>query len=231
MINQNELEKYAAIYSVERLKAFIYSEQDTIDDVKVRYNHNVKISQALYPELCTLEVVLRNAINTTIKSKISETWLEDEIKNNTLLKKDDYKLLMNAYEITKKECESNKKSVITGKIIANLNFGFWTNLCMKKYSASIWNKKQCFKSVFVHYPNKRPEISIISKKLYAIRKLRNRIFHYEQIFKCPEKTLSLYNTIIEILSYLPTDGFNVVENNSSFLNTYNEILNYKHLYR
>lgn len=46
-------------------------------------------------------------------------------------------------------------------------------------------KKQCFKSVFVYYPNKRPEISIISKKLYAIRKLRNRIFHYEQIFKCP----------------------------------------------
>ena len=150
MINQNELEKYAAIYSVERLKAFIYSEQDTIDDVKVRYNHNVKISQALYPELCTLEVVLRNAINTTIKSKISETWLEDEIKNNTLLKKDDYKLLMNAYEITKKECESNKKSVTTGKIIANLNFGFWTNLCMKTYSASISNKKPCFKSVFVH---------------------------------------------------------------------------------
>ena len=81
-----------------------------IYDVKVRYNHNVKISQALYPELCTLEVVLRNAINTTIKSKISETWLEDEIKNNTLLKKDDYKLLMNAYEITKKECESDRKS-------------------------------------------------------------------------------------------------------------------------
>ena len=102
---------------------------------------------------------------------------------------------------------------------------------MKKYSASIWNKKQCFKSVFVHYPNKRPEISIISKKLYAIRKLRNRIFHYEQIFKCPEKTLSLYNTIIEILSYLPTDGFNVVENNSSFLNIYNQIMNYKHLYK
>ena len=72
---------------------------------------------------------------------------------------------------------------------------------------------------------------LFQKKLYAIRKLRNRIFHYEQIFKCPEKTLGLYNTIIEILSYLPTDGFNVVGNNSSFLNTYNEILNYKHLYR
>ena len=180
---------------------------------------------------CTTAITADIAINTTIKSKISETWLEDEIKNNILLKKDDYKLLMNAYEITKKECESNKKSVTTGRIIANLNFGFWTNLCMKKYSSSIWNKKQCFKSVFVHYPNKRPEISIISKKLYAIRKLRNRIFHYEQIFKCPEKTLGLYNTIVEILSYLPTDGFNVVENNSGFLNIYNQIMNNKYQYR
>lgn len=97
---------------------------------------------------------------------------------------------------------------------------------MKKYSASIWNKKQCFKSVFINYPNKRPEISIISKKkkIYAIRKLRNRIFHYEQIFRYPKKTLELYNMIIEILSYLPTDKFKVVENNSNFLNTYNELL-------
>lgn len=223
MINRQELEKFAAIYSVERLESFIYSDIDTIDDIKKRYNHNVKISQTLYPELCTLEIVLRNAINTALKSKISKTWLEDEIKHNTILKKEDHKLLMSAYEITVKECKSNK-TVTTGKIIANLNFGFWTNLCMKKYSASIWNKKQCFKSVFINYPNKRPEISIISKKLYAIRKLRNRIFHYEQIFRYPEKTLELYNMIIEILSYLPTDEFKVVENNSNFLNTYNELL-------
>ncbi len=225
MVKHEDLEKYDTLYSVERLKAFIYSENDTIDDIKMRYNNNVKISQALYPELCTLEIVLRNTINSALKNKISKTWLEDEIKNNTLLKSDDYKLLMLAYEITKKECESNNKPITNGKIIANLNFGFWTNLCMKKYSASIWNKKQYFKSVFVNYPNKRPEISVISRKLYAIRKLRNRIFHYEQIFRYPKKTLDLYNTIIEILSYLPTDDFRVVDNNSNFLSLYNEILN------
>lgn len=227
MVNHEDLEKYDILYSVERLSAFIYSPNDTIDDIKSRYNHNVKISQALYPELCTLEVVLRNAINTTLKNKISKTWLEDEIKNNKLLKKEDYKLLKSAYEITKKECDSNNKPITNGKIIANLNFGFWTNLCMKKYSANIWNKKQCFKSVFVHYPSKKPEISVISRKLYSIRKLRNRIFHYEQIFRYPEKTLALYNSILEILSYLPTDEFKVIENNSNFLKTYNEILNLK----
>ncbi len=109
-------------------------------------------------------------------------------------------------------------------IIANLNFGFWTNLCMKKYSASIWNKKQCFKAVFIYYPNKRPEISVIAKKLYAIRKLRNRIFHYEQIFRYPQKTLALYNDIIEVLSYLPSDKFAVLESNSNFLNVYNDLM-------
>lgn len=227
MVCHEDLKKYDTLYSVERLSSFVYSTNDTIEDVKKRYNDNVKISQSLYPELCTLEVVLRNTINNALKSKISKTWLEDEIKNNTLLKNDDYKLLMSAYEITKKECLSNNKPITKGKIIANLNFGFWTNLCMKKYSASIWNKKQCFKSVFVHYPNKKPEISIISKKLYAIRKLRNRIFHYEQIFRYPNKTLGIYNTIVEILSYLPVDEFKVVDNNSTFLNTYNEVLNLK----
>lgn len=224
MIDKKELEKFISTYSIARLESFVYGENDTIDDIKIRYNQNVKISQALYPELCTLEIILRNAINTALINKISKTWLEDEIKNNTLLKEEDYKLLLSAYEIAKKECKSNKKSLTTGKIIANLNFGFWTNLCMKKYSASIWNKKQCFKSVFVNYPNKRPEISIISKKLYAIRKLRNRIFHYEQIFRHPNKTLELYNMIIEILSYLPSDEFQVLKNNSSFLNIYNEIM-------
>ena len=223
MLNQKELEKYAATYSVERLESFIYSPNDTIDDIKMRYKQNVKISQALYPALCTLEIILRNAINTALTTKISKTWIEDEVKNNTLLKKEEYKLLLSAYEIAKNECDSNNKLLTSGKIIANLNFGFWTNLCMKKYSATIWNKKQCFKSVFINYPNKRPEIAIISQKLHAIRKLRNRIFHYEQIFKYPQKTLKLYNAIIEILSYLPLDDFEILKGESNFLEIYNEV--------
>lgn len=184
IMNQNELEKYASTYSVERLEAFIYSKEDTIEDVKLRYNQNVKISQSLYPELCSLEIILRNAINTALKSKISATWLEDEIKVNTLLKEEDYKLLISTYKSTIKECKSNNKPLTMGKIIA----------------------------------------SVIAKKLYAIRKLRNRIFHYEQIFRYPQKTLALYNDIIEVLSYLPSDKFAVLESNSNFLNVYNDLM-------
>lgn len=224
MVNQKELEKYSATYSAERLKSFVYSDNDTIDDIIERYSNNVKISQALYPALCTLEVILRNSIDSVLKLYISETWIEDEINNNTLLHETDYQLLVNAYNLTQKECKSSSKEFTLGKVIANLNFGFWTNLCVKRYSPKIWNRMNCFKGVFVNYPNHKPEIAIISRKLYTIRKFRNRIFHYEQIFKNPKKTLELYNNILEMISYLPNDNMQILNRTSKFPDVYNDIM-------
>lgn len=223
MILEEELKKYEPTYSAERLTAFIFSEDDTIDDIILRYKRNLLISQALYPELCTLEVILRNSINYVLKTYISETWIEDEIKSNTILEKSDYNLLLTAYETTKKECESSFKEMTMGKVVANLNFGFWTNLCVKKYNSRIWNKGACFKGVFVNFPTVKNDITVISNKLYRIRKLRNRIFHYEQVFKYPEKTLKLYNYIQEIMSYLPKDEFNVISEMSTFMHLYQEL--------
>lgn len=82
----------------------------------------------------------------------------------------------------------------------------------------------CFKGVFTNYPNNKPEIAVISKKLYIIRKLRNRIFHYEQIFKNPKKTLDLYNNILEVISYLPNDDLQILKRTSIFLHVYDNIM-------
>ena len=224
MITHDKMKNCIPTYSIERLNTFVTSDSDTMEDIAVHYSNNIIISQALYPELCTLEVILRNAINNTLKMQISDTWLEDEIKNNTLLEPNDYQLLLNAYNSTQDECKNTSKPFTTGRVIANLNFGFWTNLCVKKYNSKIWNKGSCFKGIFVNYPSKKQAIAVISQKLYKIRKLRNRIFHYEPIFKNPEKTLELYNIILEILSYLPNDHLKILSRTSNFLNTYNKLL-------
>lgn len=79
-IDQKALEKFRSDISIERLKSFIWNESDTYNDLIERYKLNIKISQALYPELSILEVSLRNAIDTMLKILISENWLEDEIK-------------------------------------------------------------------------------------------------------------------------------------------------------
>lgn len=223
MINQKELEKFIPTYSLDRITSFIYSPNDTMKDVIERYHNNVRISQALYPELTTLEIILRNSIDSAFRKHISETWLEDEVANNNLLEENDYNLLISAYNTTQKECLSSNKELTAGRVIANLNFGFWTNLCMKKYNSKIWNKIYFFKGVFVNYPSKTQAIGIISQKLYAIRKLRNRVFHYEQIFRYPQKTLKLYNEIIELLSYLPNDNLSVIQEVSTFIDLYNKL--------
>lgn len=217
------MNKYNSTYSTERLSAYAYSENDTIQDIITNYSNNIQISQAIYPELCILEVILRNAVDSILKQYISETWIEDEIKHNSLLDASEYSALIKAYNATRDECNTENKIFSIGKVVANLNFGFWTNLCVKKYNSKIWNKPKCFYGVFVNYPNKH-SIKYIAKKLYAIRRFRNRVFHYEKIFKYPAKTLSLYNDILEILSYLPHDDLEILKRTSVFLDTYNKLL-------
>lgn len=224
MFDWKGFEKNILIYSEERLKSFIYSSTDSIDDVIIRYSDNIQISQAMYPELCTLEIILRNSIDNTLQKYISSCWLEDEIQKQSLLDDYDHQTLLKAYSATKEDCISAQKTLTRGKIIANLSFGFWTNICSKKYTSAIWNKRNCFKGVFENYPSAKQEISKISKKLYRIRRLRNRIFHYEQIFKYPMKVLNLYNEIMEILSYLPQDNFKTLKRTTNFINTYNSLV-------
>ena len=220
-IIENELEQYKTTLSIERLKSFMQNENDTIDVLLERYVNNIKISQALYPELSILEVTLRNAINTTLCKYISDTWIEDEIQHQKILFEQEHIKLVNAYNDIKKRYSYKRFS--TGKVIANLNLGFWTGICSKKYNSLIWNRNRCFKSIFPNY-NKDQQINPISNKLNSIRALRNRIFHHEPIFKNPAVLLNRYNEILELLNYLPHDDAAILENTTNFLDTYNAVM-------
>ena len=221
-IDIKELRKFSSTLSAERLLSFKQSDDDTIEVLIDRYKTNLRISQALYPELSTLEVTLRNTIDTMLKTCISETWLEDEIHQQKILLDHEYAKLMTAYNDTKKEYPNRNFTI--GKVIANLTFGFWTNLCSKRYNAIIWTKKGAFKGVFVNYPaNLQQQIHALSLRLRAVRYLRNRIFHYEPIFKQPQNTLRMYNEIMEIISYLPSDNANILKDTSTFLTAYNQV--------
>ena len=128
-ITEKELEQYTSTLSIERLLSFRTNDNDNISTLIRRYQTNLRISQALYPELSTLEVTLRNAIDTVLKRCISQTWIEDEIREQYLLTDHEHTKLVTAYNDVKKEYSG--KNFTTGKVIANLNFGFWTNLCSK----------------------------------------------------------------------------------------------------
>ena len=222
-ITQQELNKYESTISAERLSSFIRDDNDNISDVIERYKNNIKISQALYPELSILEITLRNAINTMLCACISSTWLEDEIQQQNLLLDHDYDILIKAYNDLQNEYPT--KSFTIGQVIAKLNFGFWTNLCSKRYNSKIWTKKGCFKGVFVNFPKtQQQQIHTLSIKLRSVRKLRNRIFHYEPIFKKPIALLNKYNEILEIISYLPCSDSTILNDTTTFLEVYNQLI-------
>ena len=221
-ILEKELEIYSSTISVERLLSFKQNENDTIKILITRYKDNIRISQALYPELSALEITLRNAIDTMLKTCFSNTWLDDEILHQNILLDNEHQMLLNVYNDVKQKYPNN---FTIGKVIANLSFGFWTNLCSKKYNAKIWTKKGAFKGVFINYPEgMQQQIHILSKKLRTIRNLRNRVFHYEKIFKKPLNTLKMYNEIMDVLNCLPIDNSDIILSTSTFLNVYNQII-------
>ncbi len=211
-----DLEKYRATISIERLKSFSYGNENITEEALLKiYELNIKVSQSLYPALSIVEIHLRNAIDTMMQTLFSKTWLEDELQNNKILYEYDYKKLQKAYSTLK--TKYRKGSITHGKLVSELTFGFWVNLCSKKYNPKIWTKKGTFKGVFVNYKrDKKEEIHEISEKLNKIKKLRNRVFHYEPILYKKEKFGEIYNIICEIIAYLPQDNSNIFKNTNQF---------------
>lgn len=226
MTNLKELNKYQGTTSIERLLSFVLPEENPeklpLKLLINRYKENILISQTFYPALSILEITLRNAINTMLKTKFGENWIEKELSSQTILQDYDYNSLKETSKRVKLKCRD--EHLLNGKIISNLTLGFWVSICSKKYNVSIWTKQGCFRGVFVNYPHtKQEQIHEISKKLTSIKKLRNKIFHYKPILKQKDKILNKYNEILEILSYLPIDDMDILNKTCNFKEVYNLI--------
>lgn len=71
-----------------------------------------------------------------------------------------------------------KKTITTGKMVAELTFGFWTSLFDTKFERILWKD---LRLSFPKCPKNKRQRKNISSKLNSIRKLRNRVFHHESI--------------------------------------------------
>jgi hypothetical protein len=72
----------------------------------------------------------------------------------------------------------DEKPVENGRLVAELNFGFWVGVLGPKYENSLW--RQTLRKAFPYRP-KGVERQDVQKPLNAIRRLRNRVMHHERI--------------------------------------------------
>jgi len=230
-MKQKVFESIEKSISSARLSTYAnHSKNDT--ELVANYVLNAKISENFYFPLQNLEVSLRNAIYEGFKLHYPTDdffYLHETNPRNRYLSR---------HEIHDRECwkmlcgakHSLRNTTINdGKIIAELNFGFWTKLLLStdnKYT-NMW--RTIFPEVFPHYTIGHSidlDKGLIGKKIDAIRLLRNRIFHYEPIFNYPNLE-QLHRDILEILGWinkdmqslsLMFDEFGFVNANKRFIN-------------
>ncbi len=142
-------------------------------DTLVYYNWNTALSESLYCSLQTLEISLRNTIHNNASVHFNNrNWFDDP----AILDRRTREFVSTAKSVLK----SQNKNLSPGRILAELSFGFWTSLFNKKYDQMLWHK--IIKTTFPFMQARIRTRATLSKRLNQIRKLRNRIFHYEPIW-------------------------------------------------
>jgi hypothetical protein len=216
----NETEIFNSI-SRERLESYRLMSTDTIEDLARFYLQNIQLAEALYPALALLEITLRNRLSNAIEKNIKPDWLIKEVNTQSILFQDEHELLLNSYKKLIRPIYKQGQPIVRpltkGKLIAELNFGFWVNLCESKYNPAIWMKKPIiFDEVFPYYdsfvakknPNakRHKRINKVAQKLRPILKLRNRVFHHEPIFNHPNRLNNCYADMEELLFYMSIES-------------------------
>lgn len=116
--------------STPRLEAY---RQDGQNDFEVLCNYvwNQRLCESAYPALETLEVSLRNSIHAAISKRLgTPTWFDDGFLDVSERK---------SVQAAKDELTKSRKLHEPGRIIAELNFGFWTSLFASHYDRPLWH--------------------------------------------------------------------------------------------
>jgi hypothetical protein len=176
------------IVSPPRLRNYIVSQGVNQKRAVALYEQNIVLSQSFYPLLTMLEVALRNSLDQACIAHFSDpNWLVNQktgfmvdpkltyfpapgiIKTNDFLKR--------SVEEAEGKINRQKLPMSHGKIVAELTFGFWTELFEPTHYALL---KGVPIKAFPNLPSKIKRKNLYSN-LNEIRRFRNRIYHNEPI--------------------------------------------------
>jgi hypothetical protein len=155
-----------------RFRRYLRDYPDSLDAIAV-YLWNVSLCSALYPSLQCAEITYRNALNDALRAQTgTQNWFDDP----HLLLPNERRKVQNA----KTELTNQGRSTDSGRVVAELTFGFWVSLYSSPYIATVVHPT--LKTVFPNTPKHLRSQRHIVDRLQEIRKLRNRISHHEPIW-------------------------------------------------
>jgi abortive infection bacteriophage resistance protein len=170
--------------SPERFQSYLHrSGGDKLKAVYL-YERNTYLSEALYGVIQALEITLRNSIHRVFSTAYTPEWYDKinvfEAPLDTMLRD------------AQVRTAARGSSVTAGRIVAELNLGFWTALTAAKYEKTLWvpHLHEVFSRALKKTKNGNSQISLVKidraeihSHLDEIRFLRNRIAHHEPILR------------------------------------------------
>lgn len=173
--------------SRERLQKYLAESSGNLDLALALYERNVRLSEALYAPLQTLEVCLRNSINEQMRIVYGLDWITKP--ESPLLKsaKDEVREVVSRFENSQ-----------NADLVADLSFSFWVSLLGQEYDSSIW--RNAVYKAFLECGGKPRRI--VHSRMNALRRFRNRVAHHEPIYSNAEQ---MYFEIIETIGWMCSD--------------------------
>ena len=158
-----EIERFV---SRERLKRYLAATGQNLENAVSLYEQNVAISEMTFGLLHGLEVAIRNSMHDRLTAHFgTPRW---------------YTVApLSAYSQDKIRAairDAGGPNASPGKVVAELTFGFWTDLAAQRYHWTLW--QPCLSGAF---PTVRVARPVIHRRLEDIRWLRNRVAHHEPI--------------------------------------------------
>lgn len=216
---------FCAIFSESRLATYLKAANQDKQQALNLYKLNLRLSEALYPLLCLLEITLRNRISSVLIRHYGNNWFDghqgkgfDE-QNLPLLEGKNYEF--DEIQKTKNKYLKRGKQITSDTLTADLNFGFWTGMMAGCYEKTLW--QHYTSEVFPDAPRKYNLVRNLRshrKELNRIRDLRNCVFHYEPVFST--KSLSFcslledYEKAKNLLGWLSHDALKLLDEYDRF---------------
>jgi hypothetical protein len=181
------------ILHTERIDSY---RQDGADEALTlsRYTLNMALSEALYPVLQFAEIALRNVVHKAMTARCqTDTWYDHA--NARLLGWQNQKVAE-----AKISLQQNGKQITPGRIVAELNFGFWTgffNLGHGQTGVGHYLARRAFP----HAPAADQDFHKLGQRWKKVRDLRNRVFHHERIIHWNDLN-ARHQAILEIIAWM-----------------------------
>jgi hypothetical protein len=183
-------------------------------DAAVDYYWNIALSEALYPALATLEITLRNSLHDTFSAQQG-----DDFWFRAILEPKQLREYSNAHAGL---IQGGLATPPSGKIVAELNFWFWTSILSGLYGP-LWadNKFALLYTAFPNLPAMPNPRHAVYDRCNDIRLLRNRVMHHEPIsrgmtFQRRKQSVvfsidQLHGQIIEAIGWLNSTAMRAVQ--------------------